>query len=229
METPQKLVLLGIGANNTDVLDAVRAKNRVEPTFELLGYLTSDGKPKARESLQLQCLGDFAKAREMPEDVKFIGLWGGVGSFWRLPDFFASLGLPPERFATVVHPMAFVSPQSTVGRGSVILAGCAAGPDARVGDHVGILQNVTLGHDDVIGDYTWVTAGATFSGGVRVGYNCYIGSNATIVNGVKIGDQSLIGAAALIRKDVPDREVWVGNPARRLDSLEGWRKRKGYG
>jgi len=33
----QKLVLLGIGANNSDVFDAVCAINRVRPTFEVVG------------------------------------------------------------------------------------------------------------------------------------------------------------------------------------------------
>jgi len=228
MKQLQKLVLLGLGANNSDVLDAVLAINQVGPTFDLLGYLTSDGRAKAKESLELECLGYFPMAKEMPDDVKFVGLWGGVGAFWRLPDFFASLELPEERYAAVVHPMSFVSPQSTVGYGSVVTAGCAVGPDVKIGNHVCLLQNVTLGHDDVIGDYTWVTAGATFSGNVHIGYNCYIGTNCTIVNGAKIGRQSLIGAGALILGDVPEREVWVGNPGRKLESLDEWKQRKGY-
>lgn len=224
----QKLVLIGIGANNSDVLDAVRAVNAVEPTFDLLGYLTSSGKPAAKEPLQLECLGDFSRAREMPADVKFVGLSGGVGSYWRLPDFFESLGSPAERYATIIHPMAFVSPQSTVGPGSVVLGGCMIGPDTRIGNWTCLLQNVTMGHDGVIEDYCWVTAGATFSGNCRVGYNSYIGTNSTIVNGAKLGRQCLIGAGALILKDVPDQEIWVGNPGRKLETLDEWRKRKGY-
>ena len=224
----QKLVLLGIGANNSDVLDAVRELNRVQPTFDLLGYLSGDGNPSPRAPSGIECLGDFSQAKGMPEEVKFVGLSGGVGSYWRLSDFFDSLELNPERFASVVHPMAYVSPQSTVGYGSVVCAGCAVGPDVKIGNWVCLLQNVTLGHDDQIGDCTWVTAGATFSGGVHVGHNCYIGTNSTIVNGVKIGAQSLIGAGALILKDVPEREVWIGNPGRRLETLDEWRERKGY-
>ena len=224
----QKLVLLGIGANNSDVLDAVRELNRVEPTFDLLGYLSGDGNPSPREPSGIECLGDFSEARRMPEDVKFIGLSGGVGSYWRLSDFFDSLELSLDRFASVVHPMAYVSPQSTVGCGSIVCAGCAVGPDVKIGNWVCLLQNVTLGHDCQIDDCAWVTAGATFSGRVHVGRNCYIGTNSTIVNGVSIGDQSLIGAGALILRDVPEREVWVGNPGRRLETLDEWRKRKGY-
>jgi sugar O-acyltransferase (sialic acid O-acetyltransferase NeuD family) len=212
MNQRQKLVLLGMGGNCSDIADAVEEINALEPTYDLLGYLASSPRPK--ESLKY--LGDFSEARKLPEDLQLVGFTFGPGSYLTWPATVASLGLPPERFATIIHPRACVSPRATVGRGSVILAGTTVGADVRIGQWVIILQNVTLGHDDVIGDYTCITSGAAFSGGVRVGRNCYIGTHATIVNGVQIGDQSLIGAGTLIRHDVPAREVWVGNPGRRL-------------
>jgi len=43
-----------------------------------------------------------------------------------------------------------------------------------------------------------------------------IGANATILPGVTIGKKSMIGAGAVVTKDVPDGETWVGNPARKL-------------
>jgi acetyltransferase-like isoleucine patch superfamily enzyme len=46
--------------------------------------------------------------------------------------------------------------------------------------------------------------------------NVSIGSNATILGGVTIGDGALIGAGAVVTKDVPENEVWIGNPARFL-------------
>ncbi len=43
-----------------------------------------------------------------------------------------------------------------------------------------------------------------------------IGANATILSGVTIGENAVIGAGSVVTKDVPDGEVWVGNPARPL-------------
>ncbi len=228
MKSLQKVVLLGIGACNTDIADAIGEINRIEPTYELLGYLTRDGSPKQLRLPGLECLGDHSCAREMPGDVKFIGIWGGTGSFWRIPDFFSSLGLSLDRYETIVHPLAFVSPHSSVGLGTSILGGTMVGPDVRIGNWVTLLQNVTLSHDDVVEDCCIVTCGATFSGRVQVGENCFIGTNATIVDGARVGRQCLIGAGALIRHDVPDGEIWVGNPGRRHCSLDEWRRRKGY-
>lgn len=47
-----------------------------------------------------------------------------------------------------------------------------------------------------------------------------IGSNATILCGVTIGEEAVIGAGSVVTKDVPDRGVVAGNPARLLRYLE---------
>ena len=43
-----------------------------------------------------------------------------------------------------------------------------------------------------------------------------IGSNATIMGGVKIGKNAIVGAGSVVTKDVPQNEVWAGNPAKIL-------------
>ena len=40
-----------------------------------------------------------------------------------------------------------------------------------------------------------------------------IGANATIVCGNKIGKYALIGAGSIITKNIPNNELWYGNPA----------------
>jgi len=47
--------------------------------------------------------------------------------------------------------------------------------------------------------------------GPTIGRYAKIGTNSLIYPRVKIGDHALIGAAAIVRKDVPDRAVVVGN------------------
>lgn len=41
-----------------------------------------------------------------------------------------------------------------------------------------------------------------------------IGSNATILCGVTIGERAVVGAGSVVTKDVPDKAVVAGNPAR---------------
>lgn len=53
----------------------------------------------------------------------------------------------------------------------------------------------------------------------------YIGSGSHIMPGVTIGEGSLIAAGSIVTKSVPDREVWGGNPARRLCSVDDYLNR----
>jgi len=43
-----------------------------------------------------------------------------------------------------------------------------------------------------------------------------IGMNATIGPGLTIGEKAIIGMGSVLTKDVPDGEVWIGNPATKL-------------
>ena len=43
-----------------------------------------------------------------------------------------------------------------------------------------------------------------------------IGSGSTILCGINIGRGAVIGAGSVVTKNVPDGQVWVGNPAKLL-------------
>ncbi len=42
-----------------------------------------------------------------------------------------------------------------------------------------------------------------------------IGAGVVLTPGVSIGENSFIGAGSLVSKDVPDREIWFGHPAKK--------------
>lgn len=49
---------------------------------------------------------------------------------------------------------------------------------------------------------------------IHIKRNAFIGAHSTILKGVCIGENSIVGACSVITKDIPDNEIWVGNPAR---------------
>ena len=53
----------------------------------------------------------------------------------------------------------------------------------------------------------------------RVKRGASIGSGATLLCGVTVGEQAIVGAGSVVTKDVPDRAVVAGNPARLIRML----------
>ncbi|MET7753013.1 acyltransferase [Micromonospora sp. NPDC005367] len=49
---------------------------------------------------------------------------------------------------------------------------------------------------------------------VRIGDHVFIGANATVLMGVTIGDSAVVAAGAVVNRDVPERTVVAGVPAR---------------
>lgn len=44
--------------------------------------------------------------------------------------------------------------------------------------------------------------------------------NTLVVKPVTIGKNSIVGAGSIVTKDIPDNEVWAGNPARFIRKRE---------
>ena len=50
-------------------------------------------------------------------------------------------------------------------------------------------------------------------GRIRVGDDTYIGQNCILLAGARIGTNCIIGAGAVVRGEIPDNSVAMGNPA----------------
>lgn len=55
---------------------------------------------------------------------------------------------------------------------------------------------------------------------IRIGKRVWIGSNSTITQGVTIGDGAIVAAGAVVTKDVPERTVVGGVPARVMKTID---------
>lgn len=50
--------------------------------------------------------------------------------------------------------------------------------------------------------------------------NAFIGAHTIILKGVTIGENAIIGAGSVITKDVPDNQIWAGNPAKFIKPVQ---------
>jgi sugar O-acyltransferase (sialic acid O-acetyltransferase NeuD family) len=217
----RRLVVLGSSGNTLDVMDVVSAINDVAPSWDLVGLL-DDAAPVGPGALGLHNFGRLETAAALAAadgplaDAFFLNAIGSERNHAARAAIVARTGLPPGRFATLVHPGAGVSPRATLGRGCCVNFGVSIGGRVRLGDHVWIGAGGIIGHDSVLEDHAVVAPRATTSGFVRLGTGSYLGCAAAVRQGLQVGAGALVGMGTVVLRDVAQDSVVVGNPAREL-------------
>ena len=202
-----KVLVLGAGGNCRDIVDAMLDAGGFEP----LGYLDDD---EAKTELSgLPVHGPLSSWTEH-DGVSFVDGLNGDRLTRRKAALLAGLGIPRDRFVSVVHPTASVSRMATVGVGTVLLQNVTVNSAARIGDHVMVLPNSVISHDAVVGDFGYLTPGVVLAGYVQLGEGAYIGAGATVKHRVTVGAGAVVGMGSVVLHDVPPGATVKGNPAR---------------
>ncbi|MER6029960.1 acetyltransferase [Streptomyces sp. NPDC001851] len=209
------LLIVGAGGFARETAQAVRAAADIR----LLGHLDDNPALHGTDVDGVPVLGGCDLVHDLP-GARVVVCVGNPGDYAARARLVRRLALPPDRYATVIHPTAAVSSTSRVGPGSVLLAHCVLTAAVRVGAHVAVMPQVVLTHDDVVEDCATLASGVRLGGGVRLERGAYLGSGALVREGTTVGAWSLVGMGSAVLGDVPTGEVWAGCPARRLRAAD---------
>lgn len=212
----ERLIILGTGGNAYDVLDTIDAVNRATPAWDVVGFLDDSAQPGS-EYLGRPVLGTLADAASHV-GCRFVSAIWNDRVFRTLHEVLARTRLAADRFATLVHPGAAVSPRARLGHDVVVQHGATLAGNVDVADHVWVGPGCIVGHGATLRGCSILAPGALLGGSVEVERNCYVGSGALVRPAVRLGAGSLVGMGAVVLADVTAGETVVGNPARPLRS-----------
>ena len=119
----------------------------------------------------------------------------------------------------LVHPSAVVSPSARLREGALIMPNVVVSADAEIGTCAAVNVGCYVAHDCSVGAYSHLAAGTRMGGGSGVGTGVFCGTSTVLLPEIRIGDWSVTGAGAVVTKDVPDRTLVAGVPARTLRTL----------
>ena len=216
----QPIVVLGGPGDGLSVAEAVHCAASAGRPVKLAGFL-NDTLLRGELLQGVPILGRLDDWRELDEDIQFIPAIQKVKDMPRRVRRLEELGIPDERWGIVIHPAAVVSLDVEIGAGSFVLSCATIQPAARIGRFAGVRAGAMLGHHCVIGDHTYVGPNATMCGRSVLKEAAHLGPGAVLMDSRVMGRYSLAGISAAVTRDVPEYEIWFGNPARRV----GWVKR----
>ena len=110
-----------------------------------------------------------------------------------------------------------------------------------IGDRTGLsnctlfcCESITIGCDVYLGgsvkiydtDFHWVDCNKRINtkGGktspVVIKDGVFVGAHTIVLKGVTINEHAVVGAGSVVTKDIPKGELWAGNPAKYIKSIE---------
>ncbi|HSL05844.1 MAG TPA: NeuD/PglB/VioB family sugar acetyltransferase, partial [Nitrospiraceae bacterium] len=196
-------------------LISILAINRIQPEWEVLGFIDDDDSQHDKEYCGVKVLGGRELIKKY-EDAFVLAVPGSPKGYLKRKATINSLAVEQSRFATIIHPSVVRAPDSVIGYNTLLMAHVVVSCGAQIGNHCIVLPNTVLAHDSSVGDYGCIGSNVSISGSVCIGCECYIGSGVKIRENIRVGDRTLIGLGSNVISDIEKETVAVGNPARAI-------------
>lgn len=118
------------------------------------------------------------------------------------------------RFASIIHPRAWIGANVTIGHGSMIFGFCSITSNTVIGRHVLINPGTTIAHDCILGDFATLAPSCALAGGTIIDESATLGIGAKVLPKVRVGRSAVVGGGAVCVHDVKSHTTVVGVPAR---------------
>ena len=212
------LYIFGAGGFGREVAWLVERINRVEQTWNIVGFLDDAEEIKNQKINGYTVLGGSDYFENIAEECWVICTIGA--SKVRKKVIEKMKHYSKVKFATLVDPSVLLSDTVELGEGTVLCAGTIATVNISIGNHVIINLDCTVGHDAILEDYVTVYPSVNISGNVHAKECVELGTGTQIIQGKEIGEETIVGAGAVVVKDLPAKCTAVGAPAKPIKFFE---------
>lgn len=136
---------------------------------------------------------------------------------------------------TRVGNFVLIRDRTVIGRSCVVGSYVDIEGDVRIGDFVSLQSGCYITRGVIIEDEVFCGPRIVTMNDTRICYRrsslqfvrqaprilraARIGGGAVLLPAITIGENAVVGAASVVTKDVPDRAIVVGNPARIVGSV----------
>jgi acetyltransferase EpsM len=205
----RKLFIIGQGGHSKVITDMVRAQG----FYKIVGYLDDFYQEKKEKNGLIYAPISAVSCFSQDESIYFVIAIGNNKVRKKITE---SLHLSSSKYATIIHPTAFVSPSAIVRSGTVVMPYAVINASSKIGEHVIINTGAIVEHDNSIEDFVHLSPSATLTGNVHIEKGAHLGAGSTVIPGINIGRWTTVGAGATVVHNIESYELVIGTPAKSI-------------
>lgn len=186
-----------------------------EAGVDVIGFLDDDKSLFGQEVCGIPVLGGTDMLPILKESHKVEAIYCPIGSNRIRVKFLTQARELGYATPNYIHPSVIMSPHVKLGEGVYILLNSSIMPFTIISDFTMVSAGCKIAHHSIFEEGVFVSTGVNFGASMVAKKYAYIGIGATVMTGVKeLGEDCLIGAGAVVIRDVPDKAVVAGVPAK---------------
>ena len=174
-----RLLVIGAGGHGRSVAEAAELTD----LFTTVGFL-DDSLPIGATVLNVPVLGSVATIADHYQVCDQVIV--AIGNNAVRENLTHQLTKAGVELATVVHPRAFLSPSSTLGAGTAVMAGAIVGTEVGLGRGTIINCGAVVDHHATVEDFGHLGVNACMAGGTVLGHGAWMQAGSALGYGVKI-------------------------------------------
>ena len=204
------LGIYGYGGHGLEVEELARVINLKENRWEKIIFV-DDAKDKI-DNEKIFSFEDII-SKYSPKDIEFMT---GIGEPVIREKLYNKVKEKDYNLAILVHPSASVAESAVLEEGTMVAHNAFVSIKAHLFTNALVQPLACVHHECSVGRNSVVSTSAVMGGNSSLGYNSFIGLGASVKQGISVGNGSVVGMGAVVIKNVSDRVMVVGNPARAI-------------
>jgi len=209
------IAIYGAGGFGREIACLLNRINKVEPTWNLLGFFDDNVEMGKMISHFGPCIGNIDDLNDYEKELAVI-------ISISQPDIIKSIVKKIYNdniwFPNIVHPDFIISDLESfsIGKGNIIQGGCSVSCNVIFGDFNVFNGAVVFGHDDIIGSFNSFMPAVRVSGEVKIGDCNFFGVGSIVLQQLQVGNNVRLGAGSVMMIKPKDGCVYIGNPAKKF-------------
>lgn len=204
----QTIYLIGSSGHAAVILDIIASC----PELGIVVGVFDDYELVGSFKLGLPVLGTVARAMDFADRGSFIISIGDNAVRMEI-----AAKMQGALFISAIHKSAIIGSNVHIGEGTVVMPGAVININSSVGCHSIINTGAIVEHDCLIRDFVHISPGVTLCGAVQIHKMSWIGAGSTVIPKIKICSDVIVGAGATVIRDIDEKGVYVGCPAKKLN------------